>query len=259
MEECLEQLIECLASQTLKPAEIIVVNNFSAIEKKKALEVRLAEISQKLEEGNCRARVITLPDSEFSHPYSTNLGVAAAENEFVCITNAHSLPVSAHWLQDGMKRFREPEVAGVSGYFFPRGSSEAHVATRALYLLSQRNILHQNWCSTMNCIIRKSLWKHYPFDENLPALAPETRRYGLEDYDWSKEMLARGHRIIIDPLFSVFHSHSRGLEEIARNMRRYFVYRRIQRRIDMFERPRESFSRALRECYTDSDNTPNHN
>jgi GT2 family glycosyltransferase len=122
-----------------------------------------------------------------------------------------------------------------------------------LYFFSQKVVLHQDWCSTINCIIRRSLWKAYPFDENLPSLVPETGKYGLEDYDWSKEMMARGYRIVVDPSFSVFHSHVEGAGELARNTRGYFIYRRIQHKIDLFKRPRESFSSVLRPGYSVAD------
>jgi hypothetical protein len=57
-------------------------------------------------------------------------------------------------------------------------------------------------------------------------------------------MVARGYRIVVDPLFSVFHSHENWLDELERNMKGYFTYRRIQQKINSFERPRDSFSRV---------------
>jgi len=98
----------------------------------------------------------------------------------------------------------------------------------------------------MTSMIRKGLWRAYPFDENLPELVPETRKYGLEDYDWGLEMRARGYNTVVDPLFSVFHSHASGVDEIARNTKNYFIYRRIQQRIRSLSRPRVSFTRVLK-------------
>jgi hypothetical protein len=144
-----------------------------------------------------------------------------------------------------VRHFKDSRVAGVTGFFVPHREGEILDKLDILmYYFSQKMVLRQDWCSTINCIIRKSLWNLYPFDENLPNLIPETRKYGLEDYDWSKEMMARGYRIVVDPLFSVFHSHEKWLDELTRNIRGYFVYRRIQQRINLFERPRHSFSRV---------------
>jgi glycosyltransferase involved in cell wall biosynthesis len=241
-----EHLMKYLAKQTTQPAEIIVVDNYSSKKKLKILRDGLKEAAEKCFPQGIGLELITITDDEFSHAFSTNLGVSAAENELVCITNAHSLPTSTHWLQNGIKHFRDPKTAGVGGFFIPhRGESALDIFYAMTYFLSQMTVLRQNRFCTVNCIIRKSLWKKYPFDENLPELFPETKRYGLEDYDWSEEMIARNFKIIMDPSFSVFHSHEKGFAEILRNVRNYFVYKRIQRKIDLFSRPRESLSKVL--------------
>ena len=245
-ERCLGELLEILSLQTVPPSEIVFVDNFSTSENRRILEERLSSIMHDLKRPIDRFRVIPLPDSEFSHAYSTNLGVEGAENELVCLTNAHSIPTSFRWLHDGLRHLEDPRVAGVTGFFLPHRERKIRDKFDVLmYYFSQKMVLRQDWCSTINCIIRKSLWRLYPFDENLQKLIPETRKYGLEDYDWSKEMVARGYRIVVDPLFSVFHSHEKWLEELERNTKGYFTYRRIQQKINSFERPRESFSKVL--------------
>ena len=246
-ERYFDRLLEIIGLQTVGPSEIIVVDNYSSEEKLQMFQRELVEIEKSSRNLETRIRLLALSDVEFSHPYSTNLGVQAAENELVCLTNGHSIPVSHRWLQDGLRYFEDDKIAGVSGFFVPHmeGNNITGKFDAIMYYLSQRMVLHQDWCSTVNCIIRKSLWRMYPFDENLPRLIPETRKYGLEDYDWSKEMVARGYRIIVDPRFSVFHSHGNGYNELVRNARAYFIYRGIQKRIDLFERPRKSFSRVL--------------
>jgi len=241
-----ERLIENLAKQTVQASEIIVVDNYSSKKKLQMLGKTLRETAKKCFKHGIRLKLVPLSNSEFSHAYSTNLGVNAAENELVCITNAHSIPISLCWLQDGIKHFEDSKVAGVSGFFIPHQEGKAFEGFNAsIYQFSQKNLLRQDWCSTINCIIRRSLWKIYPFDENLPRIVPETKRYGLEDYDWSKEMRARGFKILIEPSFSVFHSHERGFNDITRNIKGYFVYRHIQQKINQFTRPRKSFSKVF--------------
>lgn len=246
-EKFLESLLERLATQTLPPSEIIVVNNYSSEEERRFLESHVSEYFWNFfREKKIALKIIALSDEEFSHAYSTNLGVHAAGNELVCITNAHSLPTSSHWLQDGVRHFTNPSVAGVSGFFLPHGEGKVFGnLDKLLYYFSQKLVLRQDWCSTINCIIRKSLWQVYPFDENLPKIIPQTRKYGLEDYDWSKEMISRGYKIIVDPSFSIFHSHGKGVNEMMRNIRGYFIYRRLQQKINQLKRPRKSFSKLL--------------
>jgi rhamnosyltransferase len=237
------ELLRNLALQSLRPSEIIVVDNYSTKEELLSFQRELRNAGRKYLANEVDVKLVSVSDDDFSHACSTNMGVRAARNEFVCLTNGHSVPVSLHWLQDGMRHFKDEKVAGVSGFFLPHGEDAAvGKVDSMLYYFSHKYVLRQDWCSTINCIIRRSLWETYPFDENLPALIPETSRYGLEDYDWSREMVARGYRIVVDPSFSVFHSHGKGSNELTRNTRGYFIYRRIQRKIDLFERPRRSFS-----------------
>jgi len=244
-EKYFNSLLENLARQTVRVSEIVVADNFSTEQQLESLIRDLEEVKRKHFQHR-KIKLFPFSDGEFSHAYSTNLAVSIAENEFVCITNAHSLPTSLCWLQEGMKHFEDPQVAGVSGFFIPH--KEGTVFGRydaSLYYFSQKISAHPVWCSTINCIIRKSFWEMYPFDECLPKVIPETREYGSEDYDWSREMTARGFRIIIDPSFTVFHSHHKNVNEMSRNVRNYFVYRKLQQQINSFSRPRNSSSKVF--------------
>lgn len=244
-EKYFDSLLNNLAHQSFRVSEIVVADNFSSKEKLQELTHDIREIKRKY----FRDRKITLfpfSDGEFSHAYSTNFAVSLAENELVCITNAHSLPTSLSWLELGLKHFSDPSVAGVSGFFIPHMDGTVFGKFDAtIYYFSQKAIAHPVWCSTINCIIRKSLWKEYPFDENLPKLIPETKEYGSEDYDWSREMAARGFKIVIDPSFTVFHSHYKNLSELKRNLSNYFVYRKLQQQLNSFSRPRHSTSKVM--------------
>lgn len=245
-EKYFEKALEALSLQSVLPSEIIVVDNFSSKKNLNILEKSLAMFADQLEKYEVKIKLVLISDDEFSHPYSTNLGIYIAENEFVCITNAHSLPISFSWLEDGLKHFKDEKVACVSGFFYPH--QDTHHARRlgmVAYYLAEKIALNinRNRFATTNCIIRKTLWKEYPFDENLPKIIPETKRYGLEDHDWGLEMIARGFKVVIDPKFSVYHSHESGLEEIKRNLRNFLVYRKIEKKVRQLKRPRRSFSR----------------
>jgi hypothetical protein len=239
--------LKSLSVQTLLPSQLVIIDNYSNEAERDHLKTYLVkECEQAFKDRGVKFKLIALSDDEFSHAYSTNLGVFASDHELVCITNAHSLPISTEWLETGAEYFKDQKIAGVSGYFFPHHQSTFLAKVdKAVYQFTQKSILHQDWCSTVNCIMRKTLWKAYSFDENLPNIIPGTKKYGLEDYDWSREMVARSFKIIVDPAFSVFHSHDNSWRETVRNLRRYFVYRRLQSKIDSLERPRVSFTGVL--------------
>jgi GT2 family glycosyltransferase len=223
-------VLQNLLRQTAAPSEILIVMDSKSAEETRYVRRHL--------ERYPKCRLLTFSHEDFSHPYSANLGVAHAGEELVCMTNGHSLPVSYNWLERGLKHFDDENVAGVSGFFLP--SSEG--LGKNLFYLVEGPMKQINWISTINCVIRKSRWKEYPFDENLPGIIPETREYGGEDYDWTLEMLSRGYKIVMDAEFSVIHFHeSDFIFEIIRNLRNYFTYKRLREKIKNIKRPRRSF------------------
>lgn len=229
-EKLFDGVLDSLLRQTVSPSEILIVMDSESEKEIKYVSRRLKSYPS--------SRLKTFKHEEFSHPYSVNLGVVSAEEDLVCITNGHSLPISLRWLEKGLRHFEDKKVAGVSGFFLP--SNEGF--RKSLFYLVEEKIQRINWVSTINCIIRKSRWKEYPFDESLLNIIPETRRYGGEDYDWTLEMLSRGYRIVLDPEFSVVHTHEENiLLEIFRNAKNYFIYKRLQEKIKRLRRPRQAF------------------
>jgi GT2 family glycosyltransferase len=142
------------------------------------------------------------------------------------------------WLERGLEHFSDEGVAGISGFFYPSDRG----FRRALYNWTELQLYRINWISTMNCIIRKSRWEEYPFNEDLLGIIPETKKYGGEDYDWTLEMVSRGFKVVLDPNFSVVHTHEDDLIiEMMRNIRSYFIYKRLQEKIKRLQRPSKAF------------------
>ena len=92
-EKHFDSLLNNLASQTSPVSEIVVADNFSSEEKLVELVDDLKELKRK-QLKDCRVKLFSFSDNEFSHPYSTNFAVSLARNELVCITNGHSLPIN---------------------------------------------------------------------------------------------------------------------------------------------------------------------
>jgi GT2 family glycosyltransferase len=240
-EQHFSDLLEMLAAQTLLPSEIILVNNYSSDAKLASFEGIIEKSVELFGRKKIKVRLVSLPDRDFSHPYSTNLGMFFAKNELVAMTNAHAVPISHSWLEDGAGHFKDPTVAGVTGYSYPfEKNRPLSKLSQYAYYFAERIVLK---FSTMNCIIRKSVWRNYPFDEDIPKISPEARAYGCEDYDWGKEVVARGFKTVMDQRFSIFHSHKSRFEEAKRNIRNYMAQRTIQHVIDDFDRPRKAFTR----------------
>lgn len=229
-ERLFANVLEFLLRQTVVPSEILIVMDCDSEE-----EIRY--VSRHLE-NYPNSRLLTFKHAEFSHPYSVNVGIASSKEELVCITNGHSLPTSLHWLASGVRHFKDEKVAGVGGFFLPSTNRFAN----SLFYTIEGPMKRITWLSTINCVIRKAMWEEYHFDEELMTLIPETRKYGGDDYDWSLEMLSRGYRIVLDPAFNVIHAHEKDMAlEIYRNLRNYFIYKRLREKIKRLRRPRQSF------------------
>jgi glycosyltransferase involved in cell wall biosynthesis len=234
-ERLFDGVLDRLLAQTVPPSEILVVMDCDSEEEIEYADSRLKSYPN--------SKLLTFRHAEFSHPHSVNLGVAASKEELVCITNGHAMPISLRWLEAGSRHFGDERVAGVGGFFLPYTEG----LMNNLFYIVEATMERIKWISTINCIISKARWTEYPFDENLLSIIPETGKYGGEDYDWTMEMLSRGYRIVLDPEFSVIHAHEENLAlEICRNLKNYFVYKKLRERIKRLRRPRRSFQFTVR-------------
>jgi len=245
VERRFHELLWRLACQTLQPLELVVVDNFSSKSKLDEMVNLLSMIKRKLFGDKIRLKLVPITDKEFSHAYSTNVGIFVAECDLVCITNGHSLPSSEEWLESGVAHFKSLDVAGVGGYSTPHedGTIWEKIAYdwgwKRLNELSKAYV-KDNYFSTVNCILRRSLWEDYPFDEKLPNKIPHAREFGGEDYDWAREMLARGYKIVVEPKFDAYHSHGETLSQLVS---KYLIWRRIRKKVKSFKRPRKSYTK----------------
>jgi rhamnosyltransferase len=213
-------LLTQLHHQTFNTFKIVIIDNNSTD--------RTLEIAHQFNVD----KIISLPDEEFSHPYSTNLGMKNSQGELVILTNGHCVPMSNTWLEAGLENFDNPDIAGIDGH-----STTGHAA-KTWQKIIDRSLAHRMHLrlenlsiSTTNAIIRKGLWEEYPFDETLEE---------CEDYDWSKEMIARGYKVIKDPNFNVFHYHPLTILQL---LKRNVKWRSMREELNKRQRPRKSFSR----------------
>ncbi len=245
IERHLYELLDKLGSQTLKPSELVIVDNFST---KKSLDEMISFLKTaktRIFDDEVQMKIVPITDDEFSYAYSANIGVWASQYEFVCITNGHCLPISDRWLEKGVSHFENQKVAGVAGYTLPH-----HYGTvweKLAFDFGWRRLMEQSrayvkdtFFSTTNCVLRKSLWAEYSFDEKMPELIENAGKFGGEDYDWALEMLARGYKLVVEPQFDVYHSHGESLPKLVS---KYLIWRKIRKDIRSLKRPRESYTR----------------
>jgi hypothetical protein len=244
IETRLQELLWRLSHQTLPPSELVIVDNFSSKRKLEDMSGFLTHAKTRFFRNNVKVKLVPIADGEFSYAYTANIGVTIASSELVCITNGHSLPCSNIWLESGILHFKNPKVAGVGGYSTPHkdGTVWEKLAYNWWSKLNKTSKAYakDTFFSTTNCILRKSSWEKYPFDEKLPNEIPNAEKFGGEDYDWSVEMMNRGFQIVVEPRLNVYHSHRETLSQLAI---KYITWRRIRKKIRMLKRPRKAYTR----------------
>lgn len=216
------KVLKLVYQQTFKDFEVIIVDSGST-------DSTLKKVKK------FPTRLIKIKPHEYNHSYALNLGIKHSLGKYICIISGHSLPISSNtWLTDGLKHFENKKVAGVSGW--SKSNPLAYISRifgRYDFSMLPDYVINTPNLTNTNSIIRKDLWKIYPFDEELS---------GSEDYDWGLEMVARGYIIVKDKKFSVYHSHL-----VLGKMPRRFAMKKIWegRRsiINLRVRPRNSYTK----------------
>jgi len=170
IERHLLELLSSLASQTLRPSEIIVVDNFSS---DKALNcmMNLLRYAKRRLLSDIQVKIALIPDGEFSYAYSANLGVLASESELVCLTNGHCLPTSDRWLESGVRRSlwmeypfdeRMPEIIEDAGRFGGEDYDWAlEMLARGYRLIVEPrfNVYHSHRDSLLRLVSKYTAWR----------------------------------------------------------------------------------------------------
>jgi len=191
----LQRLFEVLAEQDYPgKVELIVVDNGSTDDTAKVAKSH-------------GAKVVTLPQKDFSYPKSLNVGIAAANYELVAEIVAHALPIGSDWLSSAVSHFGDPRVAGV--YSPTRARPGSNLLEVLLYnpnyyrtrIVGPKLVKHTHMgvFGATNIMLRKSLWQEHHFDERFGA--------GGEDIEWAGWVLSLGYVLVRAPKFAVYHSH----------------------------------------------------
>ena len=156
-------------------------------------------------------KIVEIKPEDFSFGRALNLGCRASQGDILVFISAHCYPTHDDWLERLVEPFSDPAVA--CAYGKQRGNQ----ATR----FSEHRVFEQwfpdapdpdqkhAFCNNANCAVRRSVWDHQPYDEDLT---------GLEDLDWAQKALDAGHRLAYVPDAEIIHVHE---ETPARIYNRY--------------------------------------
>ncbi|MBW2112688.1 MAG: glycosyltransferase, partial [Deltaproteobacteria bacterium] len=162
------------------------------------------------------ARIIKIPQKEFSHSHARNLGAEHASGNYFLFITQDALPPSESWLHEMLSAIKKSEAAAVSCAEFPREdvdlfyriSSWHHHRTmdfdRVDRLLSMPDVqdyleLRKNaQLSDTACLIVGDLFKKYRF-----------RNDYAEDLDLGLRLIRDGHKLAFLCSTKIIHSHNR--------------------------------------------------
>jgi rhamnosyltransferase len=203
-ERHIARLLTGALRQTRPPDEIIVVDSGSTDQ-----TVRIASAFD--------VTVVKISPEEFSFGRALNRGVGAAAGYDVCVfASAHVYPVYDTWLEHLVGALHSPDVALAYGrQQTPPGGrfSEARLLHRWFPVDSAPRQDHP-FCNNANAAVRRAVWEELPYDEELT---------GLEDLDWAKRAMERGHAISYVAEAPVVHVHDESLATIVNRYRREAV------------------------------------
>ncbi|MGG7516337.1 glycosyltransferase family 2 protein [Allorhizobium undicola] len=225
-------LAKVLAQETPWPYEVIVIDSGSRDGTREFLRAQ------------SRIRLIEIAAEEFGHGKTRNLGIAAADAEFVAFLTHDAEPVETNWLARMVAAAESDEtIAGVFGRHiayasaspFTRQDLDQHFAGFLHHpLVVSRHLdpvkyesdtgwqqfLH--FYSDNNSLLRKSVWEKIPYPDVEFA----------EDQLWARAIIEAGYAKAYVPDAPVYHSHDYGpVEQLrrafdeSRNFRKYFGYR----------------------------------
>lgn len=181
--ECLRRI----RAQTVKDIEIVLVDNRSS-----------DHTVERAKQAYPGLKVITIDD--YRPGRAINAGIRASNGEYIAILSAHCLPVNDSWLETLVADCKDKAVAGVYGRQIPTSYSTAQDKRDLLvtFGLDKRIQKKDIFFHNANSLIRRAVWKQYPFDEEVG---------NIEDRVWAKQVIDAGHVLIYEPEAAVYHYH----------------------------------------------------
>lgn len=193
--------------------------------------------------GLNRVRLIEIAPGDFGHGKTRNLGIAAADAEFVALLTHDAEPVDEHWLANLVATAeKDSRIAGVFGRHvandtaspFTKNDLDRHFQGFLHHpLIVHRDLdpvryeADQGWRQLMhfysdnNSLMRKSVWQMFPYPDVEFA----------EDQLWARSIIEAGYAKAYAPNAVVYHSHDYSFSEQlkrafdeSRNFKKYFGY-----------------------------------
>lgn len=162
------------------------------------------------------AKVIRIPNEEFSHSYARNLGASQAEGEYLLFMTQDARPNGTRWINGLLQPALREGVAAVSCRESPRpdcdllGRASAWLHSEYMGILSSDRIMqmpaHPNYetlrrngqLNDVTCLVKRDVFQEYQY-----------RGDYAEDLDLGIRLIQSGYKLALLSKVCTIHSHNR--------------------------------------------------
>ncbi|MBT7241074.1 MAG: glycosyltransferase [Candidatus Diapherotrites archaeon] len=191
----LPTLIESLSSQTIKPFEIIIVDDGSTDDTEKIVKkYKLIKYFKKKNGGPAKAR---------------NFGALKSKGEIIVFTDSDCTP-DKNWLSEMTKPFSDKKVGGVQGAYKTKQKelvarfSQIEIEERYERMKAAKDI---DWVGSYSAAYRAEVFKKLKgFDESFPIASGE-------DPELSYRVEKEGWKLVFNSKAIVYHIHPHSLRK----------------------------------------------
>ena len=200
-ERYLEELLKSISRQICKFSHETVLIDSGSID-------NTLSIAQKY---NCK--ILHINREDFSFGRSLNRACQASIGKYLILISGHCVPKGTLWMQDLVA----PLNQGIVDYVYGRqiGGPETYWSESQIFdkYFPSKSQLPQDgfYCNNANSAIKREVWEHYQFDEELT---------GLEDMHLAKRLISFGGSIGYVAEACVYHLHHEKWSQIKRRFER---------------------------------------
>jgi len=200
-ERYLEELLKSISRQICKFNHETVLIDSGSID-------NTLSIAQKY---NCK--ILHINREDFSFGRSLNRACQASAGKYLILISGHCVPKGTLWMQDLVA----PLNQGIVDYVYGRqiGGPETYWSESQIFdkYFPSKSQLPQDgfYCNNANSAIKREVWEHYQFDEELT---------GLEDMHLAKRLISFGGSIGYVAEACVYHLHHEKWSQIKRRFER---------------------------------------